>query len=227
MASVSPAAVLFDLDGTLIDTAPDMGGALNDMLHARDQAPLPAESLRPLVSHGSRALVQRGFAPADEAAMQTLIQEFLAVYATRVARHSALFDDMPEFLLELERLNVTWGVVTNKPEALSVTLMHELNLSDRSAVLIGGDTLSERKPHPMPLLHAAQQINIPATRCLYVGDAERDISAGRAAGMTTVAANYGYLLDGDCATRWGADYIVDSVAQLHRLVFTQLLKASA
>lgn len=227
MSAPAHAAVLFDLDGTLIDTAPDMGGALNDMLAARGAPPLPPATLRPLVSHGSRALVTRGFAPADEAATRSLIEEFLAVYATRVARHSALFEAMPELLAALEQRGIIWGVVTNKPEGLSIALMDALALRDRSAVLIGGDTLSERKPHPMPMLHAAQQIEVPATRCVYVGDADRDIRAGRAAGMTTVAAGYGYILDDDCATRWGADYLVNSVVELHDLLFKSLLTANA
>ncbi len=211
-------AVLFDLDGTLVDTAPDMGGALNDMLVARKCLPLPAPELRTLVSHGSRALVERGFGTSNEAATTRRIREFLEVYGQRVARHSRLFDDMDPLLQSLEARGIHWGVVTNKPEGLSHTLMEALTLSQRTCVLIGGDTLSERKPHPLPLLHAAKLIDVPANHCLYVGDAQRDISAGRGAGMTTVAAAYGYILDSDNAANWGADYQVESVTELAALI---------
>ena len=211
-------AVLFDLDGTLVDTAPDMGGALNDMLVTRQYPPLPAAELRRLVSHGSRALIEHGFGDDNEAATTRRIREFLEVYGQRVARESALFEHMDALLRSLESRGIPWGVVTNKPEGLSIALMDALTLRERSCVLIGGDTLSERKPHPLPLLHAAKLINVPANHCLYVGDALRDIRAGRSAGMTTIAAAYGYILEDDSAANWGADYLVNSIADLATLI---------
>lgn len=207
-------AVLFDLDGTLVDTAPDMAGALNDMRETRGLTPMPYDELRPRVSHGSRALVEHGFDPADEATTQQLIQEFLTVYGGRVATASQLFDGMESLLASLESRRIPWGVVTNKPGDLSDALLHALELTPRMAVHIAGDTLAHKKPHPMPLLHAARQIDVLATRCVYVGDAERDIRAGRTAGMRTVSAAYGYVLPDDCATRWGADAVVHTVDEL-------------
>lgn len=209
-------AVLFDLDGTLVDTAPDMAGALNDMRTSRGEPELPFAELRPRVSHGSRALVERGFGDDDEALTQARIAEFLAVYATRVARETRLFDGMADLLAGLEARGITWGVVTNKPGDLSEALLKAIDLWPRMATHVAGDTLARRKPHPMPLLHAAKDIRIEPERCLYVGDAERDIAAGQAAGMTTLAVRYGYILPDDCATRWGADHVVDTVADLNR-----------
>lgn len=218
MSALVPAAVLFDLDGTLVDTAPDMAGALNDLRRRRALDALPYATLRPLVSHGSRALVERGLAPADEAQMMASIEEFLDTYGRRVARESTLFEGMDALLIALEASAVPWGVVTNKPGALSAALMDQLALAQRCGVLIGGDTLRQRKPHPMPLLHAADALGVAANRCLYVGDAARDINAGRAAGMTTVAAAYGYILHDDRVDGWGADYIVHGVDELRQLI---------
>lgn len=215
-------AVLFDLDGTLVDTAPDMAGAVNDMLALRNRPQLPFAPLRTRVSHGSRALVDFAFDPTDEASRQRYIGEFLSVYEQRVSRSSALFDGVADLLDALESRDVGWGVVTNKPGGLSHMLLTDLGLLDRMGVHIAGDTLAQRKPHPMPLLHAAKTIGVPANRCIYVGDAERDIAAGRHAGMTTIAVRYGYILEDDCATRWGADYLVDSVSELHERVATLL-----
>jgi len=216
-------AVLFDLDGTLVDTAPDMAGTVNDMLERRSRPALSLHEMRPLVSNGSRALVEHAFGREDEAATQRRIGEFLEVYATRVARHSALFAGMDALLASLERQSIVWGVVTNKPEGLSRALMAGLALDQRAGVLIGGDTLAQRKPHPLPLLHAAQKIDAPAARCVYVGDAERDISAGRSAGMTTITAGYGYVPTDDSATSWGANFLVHTVEQLDELLMRRLL----
>lgn len=212
------AAVLFDLDGTLVDTAPDMAGAVNDMLAARERPALPYAPLRTRVSHGSRALVDYAFEPSDEAATQRYISEFLAVYERRVSRSSDLFDGVGALLATLEARDIRWGVVTNKPGGLSHMLLTDLGLLERMGVHIAGDTLAHRKPHPMPLLHAARHIGVAANRCIYVGDAQRDIVAGRNAGMTTIAVRYGYILEDDCASRWGADYLVDTVPELHRQV---------
>ncbi|MEO1574947.1 MAG: phosphoglycolate phosphatase [Pseudomonadota bacterium] len=211
-------AVLFDLDGTLIDTAPDMAGALNDMLVSRGQPEVPFAELRPRVSHGSRALVERGFGSDDEDLTRARIAEFLAVYAQRVARETQLFAGMERLLVALEERDIAWGIVTNKPGDLSESLLKAIDLWPRLAAHVAGDTLAERKPHPLPLLHAARHIDVAPERCLYVGDAERDIEAGRAARMTTLAVRYGYILPDDCATRWGANHVVDTVDALGRKV---------
>lgn len=218
MSALQAAAVLFDLDGTLVDTAPDMAGALNDLRAERGLDPLPYASLRPLVSHGSRALVDLGLAPQNDEQRAEDIAQFLTVYASRVARDSALFDGMAALLAALEAAAVPWGVVTNKPAHLSEALLEALALTARCAVLIGGDTLALRKPHPLPLVHAATHIGVPANACVYVGDAERDVRAGRAAGMTTMAAAWGYLQDDERPAEWGADFVVQDVATLHRLL---------
>ena len=214
--------VLFDLDGTLVDTAPDMAGALNDLRGRHALQALPYEQLRPLVSHGSRALIEHGFGADDEARTLALIPDFLACYAGRIARDSALFGEMDQVLALLEGSGVPWGVVTNKPGYLSEALLQALRLRERSRSLVCGDTLAERKPHPLPMTHAARELGVPPERCLYVGDAERDIRAGRAAGMTTVAAAYGYILPDDNATDWGADHVVHSVGELLALLHAWL-----
>ena len=207
-------AVLFDLDGTLVDTAPDMTAAVNAMLGARGREALPYPELRPLVSHGSVALVERAFGPQTPAAKRALIDEFLETYARDVASRSAPFEGIDPLLDALDARGVQFGVVTNKPGHLSNAVLNALGLMPRLQTHVAGDTLAQRKPHPMPMFHAAREMDVLATRCLYAGDAQRDIAAGRAAGMTTIAARYGYILPDDCATRWGADYIAESVAQL-------------
>ena len=211
-------AVLFDLDGTLVDTAPDMAGALNELRGRHALAALPYDELRPLVSHGSRALVQHGFDTRDEDRTLELVGQCLDGYAERVAQESTLFPGLHALLDALERADIVWGVVTNKPGRLSEALLEGLGLRRRTRTLVCGDTLTERKPHPMPLLHAAANIDVAAAECLYVGDAERDIVAGRAAGMRTIAAAYGYILPDDRVDDWRADYVVDDVSQLHRLL---------
>ena len=208
-------AALFDLDGTLVDTAPDMAGTANDMRLTRGLEPLPYEALRPHVSNGARALVCAGLPDSAEPARDDEIAEFLERYATRIARESGLFAGMETLLASLEAIRVPWGVVTNKPGGLTDALLDALDLTARAEVVIAGDTLTVKKPHPEPLLEAARRLSISATDCIYVGDARRDVEAGNAAGMRTVVAAFGYIPASEDVVSWGADEIVSDVTELH------------
>lgn len=203
------AAVLFDLDGTLADTAPDLAGALNVMLLADGREPLPYEQLRPWASYGALRLIRIGYGDAlDERRTAELRGRFLACYEAGLCRHSRLFPGVPEALEALEAAAVPWGIVTNKPGWLTEPLLAALGLGERPGTVISGDTLPFAKPHPMPLLHAARELGVPARRCVYVGDNVRDIEAGRAAEMYTVGATWGYIpADEDPAT-WRADRLL-------------------
>jgi 2-phosphoglycolate phosphatase len=207
-------ALLLDLDGTLLDTAPDMGGALNRLRVEEGLAPLPFASIRPVVSHGAARLVRLGFPQASADEFERLRLRFLELYSLHLAEHTQLFPGLAPVLEELERRGLPWGVVTNKPGWLTDPLMATLGLDRRAGCVVSGDTVAERKPHPLPLLHAAVVVGAEPARCLYVGDAERDIQAGRAAGMATVVAAYGYLSTDDDPSQWQATGIVDEPSQL-------------
>lgn len=207
-------ALLLDLDGTLLDTAPDMGGALNLLRVERGLEPLPSAVFRPVVSHGAARLVALGFPGATGDAFEQLRLRFLEIYALNLAEHTCLFPGIDAVLTELEDRGLPWGVVTNKPAWLTDPLLEALGLAHRAACVVSGDTLPERKPHPMPLLHAAALAGVPPERCVYVGDAERDIQAGRAAGMDTVVAAYGYLSADDDPRCWQPTGIVAEPADL-------------
>ena len=201
--------VLFDLDGTLLDTAPDLANALNEVLVNNGRAALPFERIRPVVSHDGRALIELGFGldPAHPD-FEPLRQQLLDYYQAHIAEHTRLFPGMDAVLAELENLGLPWGVVTNKPGWLTLPLMDALDLTRRAASIVSGDTLEQRKPHPAPLLHACEQIGASPSRSLYVGDAERDIEAGQRAGMPTLVALFGYLLADDEPRHWGASGLV-------------------
>jgi phosphoglycolate phosphatase len=201
--------VLFDLDGTLLDTAPDLAHALNQVLIGQGRAPLPFERIRPVVSHGGKALIELGFGIDDRHVDFTeLRRQLLDVYRANLARETRPFPGMTEVLAGIRARGLNWGVVTNKPAWLTEPLLRELDLFDQAACIVSGDTLEERKPHPAPMLHACRLAGSAAAECLYVGDAERDIEAGRNAGMHTLVALFGYLLDGDDPAAWQADGMV-------------------
>lgn len=203
------AAILFDLDGTLADTAPDLAAALNQMLVEDGRAPLPFAQLRPWVSWGAMRLIRVGYGEhLEAAALQVLRGRFLACYEAGLCRDSRLFPGIPEVLAALEDAGVPWGIVTNKPGWLTEPLLGALGLGGRAATVISGDTLPYAKPHPLPLLHAARELAVAAPRCAYVGDNIRDIEAGRAAGMHTVAAAWGYIPDDDDPAAWQADTLL-------------------
>jgi 2-phosphoglycolate phosphatase len=209
-----PAAFLFDLDGTLLDTAPDMIGALNRLLREEQQTEVTPGAARRHVSHGAARLVKIGFPAADGAEFERLRLRFLDLYAAGIAQQTSLFAGLADVLETLERERVPWGIVTNKPGWLTEPLLRQLALHERAACIVSGDTVAERKPHPLPLLHAAECLGIVPTACVYVGDAERDIQAGRAAGMRTIAAAYGYIGSDEDPQAWGPDAIVGSPLEL-------------
>jgi phosphoglycolate phosphatase len=206
---ITSRCVLFDLDGTLLDTAPDMAGALNELLAERGAPGLAYDRVRPHVSNGSLALIQLGFGiQADDPGFETLRERFLALYLARVARETRLFDGMERLLLRLESAARPWGVVTNKPARLTEPLLEALGLTSRAGAVVSGDSAARSKPHPDPLILASEIIGVPPEECLYIGDARRDIEAGREAGMRTLAAAFGYILPDDPPEQWGADGIV-------------------
>jgi phosphoglycolate phosphatase len=203
--------VLFDLDGTLADTAPDLAFALNETLKLNNKAPLPFETIRPVVSHGGIALVKLGFGIGPEHSdYATIRQQLLDIYMANIANQTTLFEGMEELLQQLEQRKILWGVVTNKPAWLTEPLMDALSLTQRAASIVSGDTLPENKPHPAPVLYACEQTGSKPYECLYVGDAERDIEAGRRAGLKTLAALFGYIQDGDDPALWQADAMINS-----------------
>jgi phosphoglycolate phosphatase len=208
------AALLLDLDGTLLDTAPDMGGALNRLRMEHGLDPLPADRIRPVVSHGAMRLVSLGFPDACGEGFERLRLRFLDLYSQNIAEHTRVFPGLEPVLDELERRGLPWGVVTNKPGWLTDPLLEALGLQRRAACVVSGDTVSERKPHPLPLLHAARLLGVMPEHCLYAGDAERDIQAGRAAGMTTLVAAYGYLSSEDDPLDWEPTAVIDEPGQL-------------
>lgn len=208
-------AVLFDLDGTLADTAPDMARTVNAMRASRGLAPVDRAVVRPHVSRGARGMILAAFDITPEhpdfAAMR---EEFLAIYAGCLCVETTLFPGIATALDRLEASSIAWGVVTNKFERFARPVIECLGLGARAAVIVGGDTCARAKPHPDPLLYAAAAMHVEASRTLYVGDDERDVQAARAAGMPVVVAGYGYLGDGAPPSRWEADGILDSPADL-------------
>ncbi len=207
-----PRGVLFDLDGTLLDSAPDMLATVNRMRATRGIGAMALADLRQHVSRGARAMSAVALPGVEVDA--ALVCEFLDVYAQELGRHSAPFDGIEAMLAALEADGVRWGIVTNKPEYLAREIVPQLRWQDRCAVLVGGDTLAERKPHPLPLLHAAEAMGVPPTECVYVGDAERDMQAAQAAGMYAVVAGYGYLGDDDRAEGWFSHGWLDTPLEL-------------
>ncbi|MEZ0209741.1 MAG: HAD family hydrolase [Methylophilus sp.] len=199
-------AVLFDLDGTLVDTAPDLGYALN-LQRARHGLPfLPDDTIRPHASHGSRGLLAIGFGlePTDSD-FDAMRHEYLDLYTEVMTRQPLLFDGMAETLADIEERGLHWGIVTNKPRRFTLPMIEHMGLSSRASAVISGDDAPLPKPSPQTLLLASKQIQVDPAHILYVGDAERDVQAGKAAGMTTLVALFGYLSDTDKPDEWGAD----------------------
>lgn len=210
-----PAAVLFDLDGTLADTAPDLAFALNRTLVHFGRPELPYETIRPVVSHGGIALIRLGFGiEPDEPSFEAKRQFLLGVYADNLLRGTALFPGMAECLAYLEQRGIPWGIVTNKPAWLTDPLIQAMQLAERAGCIVSGDTCSNRKPHPEPILHACRLLDRPAASSWYIGDAGRDMQAGRAAGCLTVGALYGYLHPEDPPEQWDTDLTIDSAEEI-------------
>jgi N-acetyl-D-muramate 6-phosphate phosphatase len=217
-------AVLFDLDGTLLDTAPDMVAALNALRREESLSPLPYRQVRPLVSHGSTALVRHGFPGAVGTLFEALRGRFLAIYAGALAIESRPYEGVLEALAYLDSRAIPWGIVTNKPEGLAGPLLEQLQLGHRAGVVVGGDTVAQRKPHPLPLLHAAARLGVKPTEAVYVGDAEGDVLAAQAAGMRAYVALYGYIPVDERPHEWPASGWIESSQGL-ALLLRSLLDA--
>lgn len=212
-----PEAVLFDLDGTLIDSAPDLAAAVNKLRTDRGLSPTPYEQLRPVASAGARGLIGAAFnIHPDDDEYESLRQEFLANYRSAIAVNTYRFDDISALLTSLEELGIIWGIVTNKATNLTQAIIPHVGL-DHAACIICGDTTPFSKPHPEPLLEAARRINLAPTTCWYVGDDLRDITAGKAAGMATFAAGWGYCGDTE-PVHWQADKILSSPLEITALI---------
>lgn len=211
-----PPGVLFDLDGTLLDSAPDFVATAGDMLSARGRPAVSLEVLRPVVSKGSRAMLAAAFPDLPDEQRDALIPEFLQRYEALIGQRAQLFDGVAAMLGALDAAGVRWGIVTNKPEYLARLILPQHGWDGRCAVLVGGDSLPQRKPHPLPLLHAAEAIGVAPSQCVYVGDDERDIIAARAAGMPSVAALWGYRLAHDDPASWKADVALDDARALQQ-----------
>lgn len=206
--------VLFDLDGTLADTAPDLADALNKTLIEEQLPPLPFEAIRPVVSHGGKAMIKLAFnLNPEDPGYERLRQRFLDIYLANIALKTRLFEGMEAFLNEIEARGMRWGVVTNKPSWLTDPLMEAMNLHRRASTIISGDTAAHSKPHPAPMFLACKQSGSEPAQCVYIGDAERDIEAGKAAGMKTLVAMFGYIQDHDIPEQWGADALIEHPSQ--------------
>lgn len=213
MSQPLPAAVFFDLDGTLVDTAPDFHAGVNRLRSREGLEPLPYDTIRAVVSEGARAVIATGFPhlQTGDEQLDALRQTFLDEYAEHLADHSRLFPGLEPVLQSLEARGVAWGVVTNKPSRYTEPLMRALDLARRSAATVCPDHVTRTKPDPEPLFKAADLAGVAPERCIYVGDHIRDIEAGRAAGMLTVAVGWGYVQSGDSPADWHADALCETV----------------
>ena len=212
--------VLFDLDGTLIDTAPDMAAALDVLCDEEQHIRLPFTEVRPVVSNGSLALITLAFGnELDQQTLERLKKRYLEIYQNNLAVHSQLFDEMDELLQQLEQRNIKWGVVTNKPGWLTEPLMQSLGLHQRAACIVSSDSTENRKPHPEPMYFACKLTDAQPEECVYVGDARRDIEAGKNAGMKTIIAKYGYIGEEENTNDWQADFSIKSPSQLLALLY--------
>lgn len=212
-------AVLFDLDGTLIDSAPDLGAAADKMRTDRGMASLPLERYRPMAGAGARGMLAEAFGISPEhPEFSVLREEFFANYEARMTRQTRVFSGIPELVTQILQRQMAWGVVTNKSVRFTIPLTQAIPMFATAGTVISGDTTPHAKPHPAPLLEAALRLNLDPVHCIYVGDDERDVVAGRAAGMGTVAATYGYLGAASDPLQWGADAAINSPSELLQLL---------
>ena len=208
-------AVLFDLDGTFADTAPDLAAALNHVRSQHGLHPLPLEAIRPQASHGSIGLLRLGFSiEPDAAEFPALREAFLAHYTVHICDHTTLFPGMAQLIATLEQRGLPWGIVTNKPHHFTLSLMQALGYAQRAACLISGDTCARAKPHPDPLLKASELLGVAPQHCLYLGDDLRDMQAAKAANMRGIIAHYGYIGTSEEVDGWPAQGSIDSPTQL-------------
>ncbi len=211
--------ILFDLDGTLVDTAPDLGHALNLQLIRHGRSPLSDAAIRPFASHGSRGLIGLGFGitPNDDNFI-AMRDEYLSIYDTVFTRSPVLLDGIAELLQAIESKGLKWGIVTNKPRRFTQPLINSMGLDKRAACVVSGDDAPQPKPSPATLLLACEEVDVRPENCIYLGDAERDIQAGNAAGMKTVVALFGYIDVTDRPFNWGADALIEKPMDLLSLI---------
>ena len=215
-------SVFFDLDGTLADTASDLAAAANKMLTDRNLTPVPEEQMRHLASSGARGMIFKAFGMAPEDPLfEQYREEFLSNYEQAIHVHTTLFPGMAELLQQLDTHQVPWGIVTNKHHRFTLPLVKNLGLFDRTPSIVSGDTTPHAKPHPAPILHAASMIPISTEGGVYIGDDLRDIQAGKAAGMKTIAAAYGYCGNHEPPHAWNADFIVHDPLELVTILFSE------
>lgn len=207
-------AILFDLDGTLIDSAPDLAKTLNDILIRHGKSPLDYSVIRPLISYGAMKLIDLGFGEElSDTKKDALKQEFLDLYKTQNCVKTTFFPNILNLLTKIEKNNTAWGIITNKHTDNTKNIVDTLKLSNRTPAIVCGDTLPVSKPNPAPLLYACELLNVDAKQCVYIGDCVRDVIAGREAGMQTIACAYGYTNNEDVAT-WNADYIANQPSDI-------------
>lgn len=207
--------VLFDLDGTLADTAPDLAGALNTIRTQNNLPELSLETISPTVSLGGNAMIKLAFDLEEgDPGFEDIRDQFLNYYLEHIADETRLYDNMETLLTSLENENMAWGIVTNKSEWLTMPLIKALSLDRRTACIVCGDTLNQKKPHPAPLLHACKLINAETASTVYIGDAQRDIEAGIRAGTKTMVALYGYIEENEDPVSWNADAMVNNVNEI-------------
>lgn len=206
--------ILFDLDGTLLDSARDLHAAMNILLAEKSEPAIAFDEFRPVVSKGARAMLKQSFQSADESVRELLLPEFLAIYEQGLAEHSLVFEGINQVLEHIETHGSKWGIVTNKPFYLAEPLIEKLHWSTRSAILLGGDSLPKRKPEPDQLIYACDKMGIVAELCVYVGDDERDIIAANRAGMRSIGALWGYRPADDLPEHWGADDLAEQPIDL-------------
>lgn len=206
--------VLFDLDGTLVDTAPDLIACLNKALKVYGFDAASSDNIKPFISYGALAMINKSVSNINETTQNKILETMLTLYQNNIAEHSQFFSGINETLNTIESLGLKWGIVTNKRERFTNPLVDALNLKQRVACVISGDTTENSKPHPEPMLTACAQANVNPEECVYIGDALHDITAGKNAKMKTLAALYGYLKPDDVPTQWGADALIESPQQL-------------
>ncbi|MEI6707835.1 MAG: HAD-IA family hydrolase [Methylococcales bacterium] len=222
-ANFKLSCVLFDLDGTLVDTAPDLIACLNHTLAAHDLNTVNAELVKPFISFGALAMINASVAQSLSESQRTeLLETMLNRYENNIAEHTVFFTGMVETLANIEQLGLKWGVVTNKRKRFTDPLMDALDLTRRAACIISGDSTGNPKPHPEPMLAACQQAGVNPRECVYIGDASHDITAGKNVNMKTLAAVYGYIKVNDNPETWGADALIDSPEQLNTWITTAL-----
>lgn len=213
----SPSAVLFDLDGTLLDTANDLANCLNLLLAEEGRQTLPLEAIRLHVSNGANAMLDFGFGDIGPDDQLDLRSRLLKLYEANIATHTLWFEGLEDFTGQLSVSGIPWGIVTNKPRLYTDLLLDAMAITDRVDVVVCPDDLNIAKPDPRPLLHACQQVGAEPAGCIYVGDHLRDIEAGKAAGMKTIAASYGYIEDPASVSEWQADYLLEKSAEISKL----------